>query len=96
MLSQITSPVISKYKALIGRPRLTLVNIKCGNISCGADDRFKKYKDDFYICKCGFIIQGKFEEIKHKISLYCNIQSCIHGKDKMDINCLKCEHIRER
>jgi hypothetical protein len=84
---------------LIGRPRLTLKDFKCQNITCNKSDQFKKFNDEKYICECGYIAEIKEHEIeeKHKVSLYCKAnKGCIYGKDKMNVACLKCELIGER
>lgn len=84
-------------KLLIGRPRLTLKDFKCQNITCGKDDQFKKYKEDTYLCECGYIAIGDFEiEATHKIKFYCKTKPCVEGKVKMDAKCLKCEFIGEK
>lgn len=85
-----------KWSSLIGRPRLTLLNHKCGNIVCGISDHFKKYQEKVYICKCGYEIMGDFDITQHKAKLYCGTNKCPENKQKMDINCIKCELIRER
>lgn len=82
---------------LIGRPNLTLKGVKCQNITCGKTDKFKKYKENMFICECGYIIEGNHEiETTHKIKFSCKAKICPEGKVKMDSQCLKCEHIRER
>lgn len=83
---------------LIGRPKLTLKNIKCQNITCGKSDSFKHFKEKgYYICECGYIIKGEVEiQETHKIKFYCKSTPCIDGKTKMDSQCLKCEFIGER
>lgn len=104
MLSKIEKMISKKWSILIGRPRLTLsyyVNdniedFKCKNITCGKTDRFKKYKDNKYICECGYIIEGDFYLKQHKTKLYCNTKICPENKKKMDKECLRCEFIRER
>lgn len=82
---------------LIGLPKLKLKNFKCQNITCGKDNQFKKYKNNTYICECGYIAEGNLEiEESFKIKLYCKSPSCICNKTKMDKTCLKCEKIGER
>jgi hypothetical protein len=84
-------------KVLIGRPNLTLKNITCGNITCNKRDKFKKYKEDLYMCECGYLAIGDFEiEATHKIKFFCTTKSCPESKSKMDKNCLKCQFIGER
>jgi len=84
-------------KVLIGRPNLTLKDLICKNITCNKKDKFKKYKDDMYICECGYIVNGDvFIEESHKVKLYCQKGKCIFGKEKMNRDCLKCEFIGEK
>jgi hypothetical protein len=82
---------------LLGRPNLTLKNIQCGNITCNKRDKFKKYKDNMYLCECGYILQGEFEiEETHKVKFGCSKKDCPEGKSKMTADCLKCNYIKER
>jgi hypothetical protein len=83
---------------LIGRPRLSLKDFKCQNITCGKEDQFKKYKEDYYLCECGYMVRGDFEiKETHKVKLYCTSpKNCPDKKTKMDKNCLKCSLIGER
>lgn len=81
---------------LIGRPRVTLKDFKCQNITCNKIDQFKKYKDGLYICECGFITKEREIEITHKVTFYCKSTPCIHNKIKMTKECLSCEFIGER
>jgi hypothetical protein len=84
---------------LIGRPRLTLKDFKCQNITCNKDDQFKKLDEENYICECGYIARIAEHEIetKHKVKLYCKSnKGCIYGKEKMTMACLKCELIGEK
>lgn len=83
---------------LIGRSKLRLKNFQCQNITCNKTDEFKKYKENQFICECGYIAEGEFEiEMTIKVKLYCQAGSkCIYGKAKMDRDCLKCEKIGER
>jgi len=85
-------------KKLLGRPFLTLLGVECRNITCGRSDRFKKYKDNIYICECGYIINGEFEEIKHKSKFSCGADICPFHKENMDLNCIKsqCSYLIER
>lgn len=84
--------------ALIGRPNLTLKDVECKNITCGKKDKFKKYKDNIYLCECGYQLRGEFEiETQHKISFYCKAKKgCPEGKTKMNKECLRCKLIGER
>jgi hypothetical protein len=84
------------WSNLIGRPRLTLKGQVCGNITCGKNNYFKLYKENTYICQCGYIIAGQFEIIKYPLKLYCRTKNCHNKKAKMDKECLKCQFIRER
>lgn len=82
---------------LIGRPNLTLKDFKCKNITCNKTDKFKKYKDNLFLCECGYIAKGEHEIIAtHKIKFYCKTKNCHENKTKMDSQCLKCECIGER
>ena len=83
---------------LIGRPNLTLKNFQCQNITCNKTDRFKKYKEDIFICECGYMTEGNFEiETTHKIKFYCTTpKNCPDKKTKMDKNCIKCACIGEK
>src|SRR6185312_462970 len=82
--------------ALIGRPKLSLIGNKCGNIMCNKDNEFKMLKEGIYICECGYRLEGKFEEIKHKMKFSCGASKCPFSKTKMDSKCLSCEFIIER
>lgn len=95
MLDNIKSFKINRA-TLIGRPRLTLINNKCGNIVCNKIDQFKKVTDELYICECGYRLEGVFEEIKHKTKFGCGTNSCPVKKIKMDSGCLKCPFIIEK
>lgn len=82
---------------LIGRPNLTLKDLKCQNITCNKTDKFKKYKENVYICECGYITKGEYEiAATHKVKFYCKTKKCPESKTKMDSLCLKCEFIGER
>lgn len=87
------------WLSLIGRPRLSILingkRVRCGNITCGKTDLFKKYKDNIYLCKCGFQLSGEFETITHKTKLKCTASKCPESKTKMDKECLKCKYIIE-
>lgn len=84
-------------RTLLGRPLLTLKGIKCGNIMCGKDDKFKWFKDNIYICECGYRVQGEFEIIKHKSKFSCGVNKCPFG-NSLSLKCIKiqCEHLIER
>jgi hypothetical protein len=95
MLDNIDNFKINR-SALIGRPKLSLVGQKCGNIVCNKDNEFKMLKKGIYICECGYRLEGEFEEIKHKMRFGCSAIKCPMGKIKMDSGCLSCEFIIER
>lgn len=96
MLRDIANYTSKKWSTLIGRPRLILVGQKCQNIMCNKNDHFKMYNDKHYICECGYEIIGEFNLTKLKTTLFCGIEKCEFGKVKMDIDCIKCQYIRER
>lgn len=94
------SNIISeKWLSLIGRPRLSLFfknkKLRCGNITCSKNDRFKLYKENNYLCECGFEIKGKFEIEKFPIKLKCCAKSCPENKNKIDKYCIRCSFIKE-
>lgn len=84
-------------KVLIGRPNVSLKNFHCQNITCGKTDKFKKYKNEQFICECGYITLGKHEiENTYKVKFGCSSKNCPQCKKKMDTNCLRCEFIYEK
>lgn len=85
-----------QWSSLIGKPYFKFPNIKCKNINCGKEERFKQLKSNTYLCECGYIIEGNLDGIKIAPKLYCSSKNCPESKSKMNIDCIKCQFIKER